>query len=163
MDTHSFPASIASFTRFSRTVYNSYSVPLNSSPSSAPYVSIPDSSCCGSMGLISPVGNVTSSFSSANAFCGITKMDAARNMWSINERGLSCNSSKYSSASFKKLTAIITITMPIGNAATILTDCRLFMELSAKRSAIGSRISRIHHMSWMALCGSSPSTRIASS
>ena len=39
------------------------------------------------------------------------------------------------------------ITMPIGNAATILTDCRLFMELSAKRSAIGSRISRIHHIS----------------
>lgn len=40
-----------------------------------------------------------------------------------------------------KLAAIITITAPIGNAATILTDWKLLMELSTNRSAIGSRIS----------------------
>ena len=44
-------------------------------------------------------------------------------------------------ASFRKLNAIITITIPIGNAATILTDCRLLIELSANKSAIGNNRS----------------------
>ena len=49
----------------------------------------------------------------------------------------------YFLASFIKLMAIITITAQIGNAATILTDWRLFMKLSANSKAIGSRISKI--------------------
>lgn len=50
-------------------------------------------------------------------------------------------------ASFIKLNTISTITAPIGNAAMILTDCRLLIELSENTSAIGRRISRIHHIS----------------
>ena len=50
-------------------------------------------------------------------------------------------------ASFIKLNTISTITAPIGNAAMILTDCRLLIELSENTSAIGRRISRMHHIS----------------
>ena len=50
-------------------------------------------------------------------------------------------------ASFIKLNTISTITAPIGNAAMILTDCKLLIELSENTSAIGRRISRIHHIS----------------
>ena len=39
----------------------------------------------------------------------------------------------------------MTITTPIGNAAIILTDWRLFIELSANNKAIGSKISNIHY------------------
>ena len=58
-------------------------------------------------------------------------------------------------ASFRKLNAIITITIPIGNAATILTDCRLLIELSANKSAIGNNIKRIHHINCIFLLGCS--------
>ena len=61
---------------------------------------------------------------------------------------------------FKKLHTINIITKPIGKAATILTDWRLLIELSANTNAIGRRMSRMHHMSWMDLCGSSPSLRV---
>ena len=52
----------------------------------------------------------------------------------------------YRFASFKKQIAIMTITIPIGNAAIILTDCKLLIELSAKSNAIGKRINKIHHI-----------------
>ena len=52
-------------------------------------------------------------------------------------------------ASLIKLAVIRTIMAPIGNAAIILTDCRLLIELSENTSAIGSRISSIHHISWI--------------
>ena len=54
---------------------------------------------------------------------------------------------RYAPASFRNPATIRRITIPIGNAATILTDCRLLIELSEKTSAIGSRISRRHHIS----------------
>ena len=54
----------------------------------------------------------------------------------------------------------MTITKPMGKAATILTDCRLLIELSANTSAMGSMISKMHHNNWMDLCGISPSLRL---
>ena len=56
-------------------------------------------------------------------------------------------SSRYFFASFRKLNVIRTITAAIGNAAIILTDCRLLIELSENTSAIGSAIRRTHHIS----------------
>ena len=52
----------------------------------------------------------------------------------------------YLFASFMKLAAINTITIPIGNAATMLTDWRLLMELSENKRAIGSIINKMHHI-----------------
>ena len=56
------------------------------------------------------------------------------------------SSFKYFFASFIKLITINTSTAAIGNAATILTDWRLFMELSANTKAIGNKINKIHHI-----------------
>ena len=53
---------------------------------------------------------------------------------------------KYLFASLKKLPTINNTMIPIGNAATILTDCKLFIELSENTNAIGSIINRIHHI-----------------
>lgn len=53
---------------------------------------------------------------------------------------------KYFPASFIKLTAIITITIPIGKAAIMLTDCKLLIEVSENTSPIGSTINKIHHI-----------------
>ncbi len=61
--------------------------------------------------------------------------------WMTGFLKMICYSSKYSFASFKKPAAISTITAPMGSAAIMLTDCRLFIWLSADRSATGSRIS----------------------
>lgn len=55
-------------------------------------------------------------------------------------------SSRNFPASFKKLTAIIMITIPIGNAAIMLTDCRLLMEFSENTRPIGKRINKTHHI-----------------
>ena len=52
-------------------------------------------------------------------------------------------------ASLIKLADISTITRAIGNAAIMLTDCRLAIELSENTSAMGNRISRMHHISWI--------------
>ena len=56
-------------------------------------------------------------------------------------------SSKNFLASFIKLAVINTITIPIGKAAIMLTDCRLLMELSEKIREIGNTIKRIHQIS----------------
>lgn len=56
-------------------------------------------------------------------------------------------SSTYDFASFKKLPTISIITNPIGNAAIMDTDCKLFIELYANNNAIGNKISKIHHIS----------------
>ena len=61
----------------------------------------------------------------------------------------------YKSASLIKLAIIIIITMAIGNAAIIETDCRFAMLLSLKISAIGSIIKRIAQKSFILLLASS--------
>ena len=45
-------------------------------------------------------------------------------------------------ASLRKLAAISTITAPIGNAAMILTDSRLLIELSLWKNAIRNKLIR---------------------
>ena len=52
---------------------------------------------------------------------------------------------KYFLASLKKLQTIKIITIPSGNAAIILTDCKLFIELSENTSATGKIISSIRY------------------
>lgn len=61
---------------------------------------------------------------------------------------------RYSFASLIKLTVISIITIPIGKAAIIDTDCRLYMEFSAKISAIGNKINSIDQKVLTFLSGS---------
>lgn len=54
---------------------------------------------------------------------------------------------KYLFTSFQKLQIIISIIIPMGKAAIMLTVCILLMELSENTNAVGSRIRRRHHNS----------------
>lgn len=87
--------------------------------------------------------------------CGEGKGSWTKDMVKSIKNQLLCSWRKWE-ASFKKLATISTITAPMGNAAIILTDCRLLMELSEKTRAIGSKIKMIHHISSTVLPGEVP-------
>ena len=57
------------------------------------------------------------------------------------------NYDKYLFTSFQKLQIIISIIIPMGKAAIMLTVWILLMELSETTNAVGSRIRRMHHNS----------------
>ena len=64
-------------------------------------------------------------------------------------RLIKCNyiPSIYLFTSFQKIQIIISIIIPMGKAAIMLTVWILLMELSENTNAVGNRIRRMHHNS----------------